>query len=362
VLDSRRGFTLIEILVAMALIVLLLAILAEAFAVGLESFGKLKAIGDMNDRLRQAAHIIRQDLAADHFEGSLRLSDANFGPRRPVNGFFYIRQHGWWPYSFTEGQADGIISYRSPYPVGNRSTVLYMTVKRRGNRDEDYFTASIPNPKPLLEWQNKWDQGDPTTYFFQPEDHRRQIGTKMHYSSQWAEVAYFLQPLPLSSTAKGTRLYTLHRRVRVLVAENLTIPNVIPAGDQPFYQDMSFRVTGTTLTMNSPWDVTTDWRRSLYNFIITKDPIAPTSPRFAYVDSMLLTDVVSFTVQVVWRPGIDPWWGSPRLGYPFNNQFTDVGTFDSNTTWNGILAVQVVVRIWDVRTDQTRQITIIQDM
>src|SRR5437016_346603 len=106
----RQGFTLIELMVSVALIVLILAVLAEAFAVGLDSFGRLKAIGDMTDRLRGAAHQIRTDLAGDHFQGAFRLSDANFGnPKRPACGFFQIQQFG--P-SYSEGQSDGAVSYR----------------------------------------------------------------------------------------------------------------------------------------------------------------------------------------------------------------------------------------------------------
>lgn len=49
---SRRGFTLIELLYAMALIVFVMAILSQAFVAGLESFRRLKGIGDLNEGLR----------------------------------------------------------------------------------------------------------------------------------------------------------------------------------------------------------------------------------------------------------------------------------------------------------------------
>src|SRR5258707_306991 len=78
VVQERRGFTLVEMLVSMALILFLLAILTEAFSAGMEAFRQLKAIGDMQDRLRSTASILRRDLAADHFEGSRRLSDPAF--------------------------------------------------------------------------------------------------------------------------------------------------------------------------------------------------------------------------------------------------------------------------------------------
>src|SRR5262249_25133235 len=89
----RSGFTIVELLVAMALIVFIMAILAEAFSAGLGAFRRLKAIGDMNERLRMASTIIRRYLAADHFEGKKRLSDRDFWVNGPPNeGFIRIWQ------------------------------------------------------------------------------------------------------------------------------------------------------------------------------------------------------------------------------------------------------------------------------
>src|SRR5262249_13030922 len=77
-LAPRRGFTLVEMLVAMALTMFIMVILSEAFATGLDSFRQLKAIGDMEESLRAAATVLRADLAADHYTGKRRLSDPDF--------------------------------------------------------------------------------------------------------------------------------------------------------------------------------------------------------------------------------------------------------------------------------------------
>src|SRR5262245_56159926 len=103
--NGRSGFTIIELLVAMVLVILIMSILAGAFQVGLETFSKLKAIGDMSDRLRAAAHQIRNDLRNDHFEGAVRLSDPTIINQRVREGFFMIKQFG--P-SGKEGDSDGI--------------------------------------------------------------------------------------------------------------------------------------------------------------------------------------------------------------------------------------------------------------
>jgi prepilin-type N-terminal cleavage/methylation domain-containing protein len=369
----RQGFTLIELMVSVALIVLVLAVLAEAFAVGLDSFGKLKAVGDMTDRLRGAAHQIRKDLASDHFEGATRLSDANFGsPRKPACGFFQIKQFGG---SILEGQCDGVNSYRAPAAPG-QSHVLYMAVKRRGNRAEDFFAAHVPDST-LLGFP------DITAYDYnpnrpnQPEDARRQNGMQPLYMSQWAEVAYFLQPMmetsaantaPVQSTAKGTPLYTLHRVVRVIVPENRYIQSRVPRSQEPSYTGFSYR-PGTYLTFNNPFDVVTSGNRSLRTTtinIIDKDPSNPATPAFQTgdperVSTMLLADVVSFTVQMIRAQNVDPQQGTPKFGFPLTNDFSD-GNFDSNNTASGIVSVRIILRVWDLRSSRTHQITIVQDM
>jgi hypothetical protein len=373
---GRRAFTIIELLVSIGLVILIMAVLAEAFTVGLNTFSGLKAIGDMSDRLRAATHQIRRDLAADHFEGAIRVSDPTFQTRTPPppgqapdwprEGFFYIRQFG---QSNLEGTADGVPSYCAPGPGGG-SHVLYMTVKLKGNRKENFFGATAPGGAAVL--------SQPTTFFNQPADARYQ-DTGTLYTSQWAEVAYFLQPLKDQSgnpmSANGTPLYSLHRLIRVLVADNRQINGSADPND-PAYGGFSLRMNNGQGWFNTPLDVTTPNNRSLAGFF-QADPI--TQPGFASVSTMLLTDVVSFDVQAIPAPTLPPppMQPPPPFGFPVNtpppgggDSFVDLpgGTFDSSTGWplpnggTGISAVQVTIRVWDLRTQQTRQITLIQDM
>src|SRR5436190_5494927 len=91
--NGRGGFTLVEMLVATALVMFIMLILSEAFVAGLEAFRTLKGIGDMEERLRAAALIIRADLELDHFESGVRLSDVNFWRLgNPRQGFVSITQ------------------------------------------------------------------------------------------------------------------------------------------------------------------------------------------------------------------------------------------------------------------------------
>src|SRR6266568_1479648 len=89
----RQAFTLVEMLVALALIIFIMSILSEAFVQGLETFRQLKAIGDMNERLRTASTALRRDLNANHFEGRRRMSDPDFFFQgSPQQGFFRLYQ------------------------------------------------------------------------------------------------------------------------------------------------------------------------------------------------------------------------------------------------------------------------------
>jgi|SRR5262245_2333732 len=72
---ARRGFTLVELLVAMALIVTVMVVLNTAFAEGLESFRQLKAIGDQQEKLRTAGTVLRRDLQSAHFETIRQIAD-----------------------------------------------------------------------------------------------------------------------------------------------------------------------------------------------------------------------------------------------------------------------------------------------
>src|SRR5262245_18715770 len=89
----QHGFTIVELLVTMAVILFIMAILTQAFVSATDTFRNLKAAGDMAEKLRATTQLLQRDLAADHFEGKKRLSDPNFwqnGP--PQQGFFQIYQ------------------------------------------------------------------------------------------------------------------------------------------------------------------------------------------------------------------------------------------------------------------------------
>jgi prepilin-type N-terminal cleavage/methylation domain-containing protein len=385
----RRGFTLVEMLVAMGLTMFIMVILSEAFATGLDVFTQLKAVGDMEENLRAAATALRSDLAADHFEGKRRLSDPDIHINRPREGFVRIFRAAAPTVEGTD--PNGLVSKRSTV------CVLYLTVKRRGNQRPDFFSAAVPAGSPLLTAS--------TNFFGLPLDTRLQ-DSPTAYTSQWAEVAYFL--VQTGTTAQpsnpaapiGTPLYALYRVERLLVPDNTLVnwgtPIPIPAAGTPAYYklmsdyaQMSWRpVTigaNTTMYFNTPSEVVTPANRSFYfnaanNLTVpagfTLDPTVPPAAGQTLGPgqlnllspggrgaSLVIGNVVSFDVEVI-SATAPPSDGTPRPVSSYNLAFVS-GNYDSATAAVAArlrLAVGASLRVWDQRTQQTRQITVMQDM
>ena len=225
---TRAAFTLVELLVAMALIIVIMTILSAAFSVSLDTFSQLKAIGDMQEQLRSTSTILRRDLSAHHCQDEadnhVRLSNmpttaAWDGSKK---GFFYIRQDSALtslpPSPTYEGMdADGIPSWRAT------DQEFGMTIKLSAKTQSETFggAASVPvltniNGSNLVDFA---------------------FGTQ--YVSQWAEVYYFLRPTSVrTSEANGGTfpLYTLYRRQRVLSPTTMPLPiapqpNPVSIGD-----------------------------------------------------------------------------------------------------------------------------------
>src|SRR5437660_508576 len=117
----RRGFTIVEMLVAMALVIFIMVILSEAFRAGLDTFRELKAVGDMQEKLRATATMLRRDLQAEHFEAGRRLSDPNwFIAGQPKVGF--VRIQGW-PSVWEDNDGFGVPSFRAT------SDILHFALK-----------------------------------------------------------------------------------------------------------------------------------------------------------------------------------------------------------------------------------------
>lgn len=333
---SRRGYTLIELLVSMALIMTIMAILSTAFVQGLETFGKLRATAEMAQRLRTATTVLRRDLSADHFDARIRPSDPGFGTSvKPREGFICIRQNA---VPLSEGTVDGNASLIGRPGASDAGQVLHLAVKLRGNRPEDFFIAGVPSNATLM---------NQSTFFNQPADARYQTADSLYYS-QWAEVVYYLQAIPGAGTnpnGGSQPLFGLYRRQRLCVADNRALTTV--ATGTAGYEQMSVKDNAGMYRFNTPSDLTDAAKRA----------IDPTAPGAAGVDTLLMSNVTSFTVRPILstKNAATNAWSVPAA--------TDTSYDSASPPANTLLfGVEISIRVYDLKSEQSRQITIIQDL
>jgi prepilin-type N-terminal cleavage/methylation domain-containing protein len=397
--QHRRGFTLVEVLVSLALTVFILAILSQAFGTGADTFRTLKTVGDLNASLRTATTMLRSDLSAPHFEGQRRISDANYwrvGP--PVQGYFYLSQ------GTTAPTTEGLDVFLNPSRRAS-GTVLAMTVRATGTRPQNFYEAPVPAGSPLI------SAGTITTGMA-----AARYQDVNSFSSQWIEVNYFLQPLVIGglqlSADGSTPLYALYRQQRMVVGDNGTLnwgANAVSANllasYQPYVSCQANATNANNLYFNSPADLTIPQRRTATACTPLKD--ATNNPTGT---DLLLTDVLSFDVKVLTITAASTTSVPPVTALPTDTDFGDLPTtFNGQSfaavfdTWSRrkddaydysarstaannpyvqafpmptaatsatalanpiyrIVALQITVRIWDPRTKLARQISIVQAM
>ena len=407
---SRTGFTLIELMVSMALTLFVMVILSQAFVMSLETFAGMKGIGDMQQNLRTAETILRNDLGQDHFEGIRRLSDPGItSTASPIQaGFFAVMQRsapvnnpaavftqppGMPPVNayVSEGvDSNGIFSARAA------DHVLYMTCKRRGNRQENFYTTT-----PAL--------GSQTAYGVSAADYNNvTLTTAGLYSSQWAEVVYYLkrvgsteEPNNPKSTL-GTPTFGLYRAQFVMAptAANLSTAN----SNLSTYAGMSCNLGPVNVAFYSPADAaglnlppplpTSPALpvKRVISSLAAFDPLSmPPNPnpfadpsinaRLALVETLVLPNVLSFQVQLM--PVGDPdfidfnppfpvptqLYTTPIPPYQLTPSVTQAMVYDTalfgfagykNNV--GLKGIQITLRVWDNKTRQTRQVTVVQDL
>ena len=305
---SRPGFTITEMMVATALILLLMAIISQTFGAATKTFNELRVVGQMQERLRTTSTIIRKDLTTEHFSGTFipgrsgprlgdqRLDQAGWVP--PDKGFFCIRQY--WasvpeptPLPLARFDGEGLTSTRSD------SHVLHFTSHLADVPASELYCASAPATTP-------------GNAFPVP-------GQNVFYS-RWAEIMYFLaatgDTTPANSSGVSLPIFSLRRRVRLLAPETVTFagpmtgPNA--ANFIATYPEVAFQavpVQGAAnqfmLRILGPDAVTSPGNRM----------VLPPSPQtdvngLQTGDDVLMTDVLSFEIKIAW-------FNNPSLnGYP----------------------------------------------
>lgn len=375
--QKRAGFTLIELMVAMTLTLVIMAILSQAFVLALETFSGLKGIGDMQQNIRTAAVQLHSDLGSEHLDGR-RLSDASLllVNNKIQSGFFIVRQGSAVsvtapaPYLLEGNDQNNVPSFRAV------DQFLYFTVKRKGNRQEDSFSTALDQTNPAF---SKFFSLQ-TAYNISSQALEVRTLSTPYYASQWAEVMYYLERtgsteepnVPISTL--GTPTYALKRAQFVMVSDSTNLNNAAAAtrvnytdfATLPAYSNLACRPVGTNATdvvnFFSPIDA------AMPTGLHTIDPTtfaAPQPPlnappttvleqQLTASSTLVLPNVISFQVQVM-----------PTAG----NQFVDVGYYDTTqlntagyTNNFGLRAIQITMRVWDFKTRQTRQTTIMRDL
>jgi prepilin-type N-terminal cleavage/methylation domain-containing protein len=479
-MQRRQGFTLPELLVSMAIIVFMMVIIAECFGTALVTFTQMKTAGDMQERLRNAAVIIRRDLAGGHFSRAggvpLPLSDPSMdltvtgvgGYTPPDQGYFRI-WHG-----SASGAAVNDLDGKPEYAT--LSHALQFTVNRgyfprpdiyynlNSAAPQAYLSSSVPVQSCLSPWYTAAGgsvingQGDEVDYQYDDAPPLPAVPLPTNsafYRSQWAEVTYVVRQV--GTYPNGNNRYALFRRQLLPVnyeGQYTTLgnnPGTTPtpptlATSLTSFRDVCCQIAGANIHFNSLKDLTIPQRRfgmdpsvawsigpppnySLgdggipvsglaYPGIAT--PPLPTYPVFGdslagapgYAtyysidasrrgDDILLTDVLSFDVRflradstgaIIDSDFIDLFYaGAPALPPQNNTAINTNGggarVFDTWTSYNDgtgydytnwddgtnypskriplrirIFALQITMRIYDIRSQQTRQITIVQNM
>jgi hypothetical protein len=345
---ERVAFTLVEMLVAVALTLFIMAIIAEAFGSATKTFSTMRTAGQLQERTRGGAIVLRLDLAAEHFDGPYiggrggprvgdqRLDLAGWMP--PGKGYFEIRQfpNGLFPNQtgisepmmgpLTDGE--GLPSTRAD------THVLRFTVKLPELPAAELYSAELPPTVTCI---------DPTTGnpIVLPFGNNGTInsfptGQPIVYS-RWAEIQYFLrlngEMTPATNNGPSLPLYSLRRRVRLLATDRGVTYPPMPAAQAALlmaqYPDVAMARTGVgpnntvILRVLGAEDVSNPGRTNAP--VPINDPIRmdygaysqklnpATATMYETGDDILITDVLSFEVKAAW----------------FNNQ--------SNPSFNSIL-------------------------
>lgn len=392
---GRPGFTLVELMVAAAVCLVIMAILANCFQVGIDTMRHMRSTGDMAGQLRAATEALKKDLGAAHFppdsnnrsNQGVHLRDQTMhqagvmgstgqGWVAPLGGFVRIRSTA----VEVEGHDGFLISTRSKNtldatPLLTDGHLLHFTSILEGTKEDEFYYATVNPATP----------------------NEKKVRTRA------AEIAYFLDPKPGPATGGngGLRTFNLIRRQRLVPASDaegaglpLTDNAVVslrgPAGG-PFQLNKLAdlrdpanrlgRVAGSGPTPSTAGD----------DGLLT--PLSGTRRG----DDVLLSNVLSFEVKLSWTPGtgespprpFNPPGGAgiPATDAPFDSlqdayaanppnppatvSNQNVTTFDTAVVSTNpdmperrirVRAVQIRLRVWDAKLQSARQATLVQEL
>ncbi|WP_439621751.1 PulJ/GspJ family protein [Gemmata sp.] len=327
----RRGITLIEMMVAMALALGIMLILTESFKMALDFVRGAHSTGELMSQLNSSGILMTRDMQADHFIDAsgnpAKLSNQRLdlpGWTPPPGGFFRIYAPDPGPDPLSPSDAQG---FKINAPATNHQL---------------HFTVVMP-------------AGVDTSF-----THNSGGGT---YSSRAAEVAYFLAPMNKSTSVLtgptgGLPLYNLIRRQRLVAVTTDEETSLAPVATDS-------EVISRKMTPLNPAAANT--MATVMQVANRMNPPAQLAgTRFG--EDIVVSNVLSFEVQADWTPGSGVpaprtfGAGNTDAPYDFIPMTPSSGVFDTGVTptppmMARIKSIQVVIRVYDPRVKTTRQNT-----
>ena len=310
---SRLGFTLVELLIAMALIILMLSIMSQAFVIATGTMQGLKEVADMQEKIRPAITLLQRDLGANHFEGSKKLSDPEFwdnGP--PKEGYFMLWQDK--ANDVAEGATNNV-TFSQSAALANH--MLAFTVKLPGKSPNDFFESSLGGAfgNTFFNVVNNPAQPADTPKSMTDSNTRRFESNPNLIHSDWAEVAYFLGPHNAGVTPvvdgntdgktnpPSLPYFNLYRQQK-LVLPSFNISGVtLPVATAAIKEEISCETF--TGTFNKPSDLTVPWKRmgnrTLNHLGNRAGPLFSefVNPSAKVNTDIIATNVISFDVKLL---------------------------------------------------------------
>jgi prepilin-type N-terminal cleavage/methylation domain-containing protein len=348
---TRSGFTLVELMVAMALSLGIMVILTEAFKMSLEFTSHSGSTGRLIAQLDAAEMVLRRDLHADHFlvsadtpgqTGKLidqrldKLTNTLTGWVPPPGGFFQIRSTP--PYFEVNDRDSLAITTATDH-------ALHFTAIYPGGSEDGFFTATVPP------------------------------GSNNVYRSRAAEVAYFLVPMQgsprTSQDGNGRPLYNLIRRQRLVALTADDRAALSPALSLSGAADVISAAGGQINTLH---DVQVPARRMFFT--------PGSNGELGNGDDIVVSNVLSFQVLVDWDRNSNPSVAAFLRGVQNPRPFVINTDFPYDHLWQGggssgspslfdtyaptldlisqairVKSLQISLRIFDPSTKMARQNT-----
>lgn len=316
---QRQGFTLVELLVSMAIIIFMLSIMSQAFVIATTCMQGMKTVGELIDKVRPVMTILQRDLAADHFDGTKKLCDSDFweyGP--PREGYFTIIQGS---VSELETPSSGSVKYYISNSTSNHA--LTFTSRLSGKNPTEFYTAEYPTAH-KARMNGIYNYPDPTfatnPAYMKVQNARRFDFIPDVIHSKWAELAYFIKPNG-SVVAKDPTggyvdlpLHDLYRQQRIILPDvsDMNKAGITNASPDPFNLFSHYVDASGKVIFNQASDVTAPWKRfgnrgaspaALPNFKAYADPTGLND--VGNNSDLVLTNVISFDVRIINDSNLD---------------------------------------------------------